>query len=374
MTISSELNRVSHNCDGSTKTFPIPFAYYNKTHIKALLVTVATGAEQLLAQDSDYGLTEPNASGGTLTTLALDAYASAYRLVIYREVPLRQETDLIDGGALPADPTERTFDMAVMMIQQLAERIERVMALPVGSLLSNIAFPPPGAGCYLRWNAAGTALEAVSFQTTDLVVSAFIQTLLDDADAAVTLVTLGLTALAAELNQVCGGNTATAAQISNKANSEAFVTNANGGPNISATPIEITAVVAQDIWKSIGPTGSGADNIWGALDSVPSGVDWIRVRVSSEANATTSSSGSACYLNLSTRKTGSTQGYGEPGLNIAGLKAIVDSSGKAIAKTTTEMTLPVDSARRFDVHWYKDMFGFQVSYFALTLVGYGYNP
>lgn len=179
MTISSTVNRVSYACDGVTKAFAFPYPYYAKSHIVVVLVTVATGAELVLALDTDYSLTDPDGSGGTVTTLAATAYGAAYKLVIYRDVPATQETDLITGGALPAEAVEQTFDLAVMMIQQLLEQLGRVPLLPVGSALSDIALPVPGASEYLRWNSAGDGLETADIATAGaLAVSSFGQALI----------------------------------------------------------------------------------------------------------------------------------------------------------------------------------------------------
>lgn len=61
-------------------------------------------------------------------------------------------------------------------------------------------------------------------------------------------------------------------------NQSVFVNNANGNPNLSDTRFSITpAGVTYSTSESIGPTGSGADHTWTALNTIPADVDWIEV-------------------------------------------------------------------------------------------------
>jgi len=57
-----------------------------------------------------------------------------------------------------------------------------------------------------------------------------------------------------------------------------FVNNANGNPNMSDSRFSITpAGVTVSTVQTVGPTGSGADHTWLALNDVPEDVDWIEV-------------------------------------------------------------------------------------------------
>jgi len=354
MTISSELSRVSYNCDGSTKTFSVPFAYYDTGHLVVVLVTAATGAEQVLVLDTDYGLTPASGAGGTVTTLPTAAYTSEYRLVIYRHVPALQETDLIHGGALPAEPVEQTFDRAVMMIQQLAENIARAIKLPVGSLLSGVALPVPGADRFLRWNAAGTALEAVELSVvTDLLIARI------GGNAAGDIVTVDdiQTLINKRINEDVM-LIATSTQINAKCNSESFCTHSDG-LSINNTEINVASVITESTWESIGPTGSGANNIWTALDVVPPGSDWIMLRFRMILSG--GIGGDAFYL--WGRKTGS----------VAGISSDTMYQYSQLAAGSLMWTdrIAVDASRRFDMHWQATQSSVNLE---LWLVGYGFNP
>jgi hypothetical protein len=47
-----------------------------------------------------------------------------------------------------------------------------------------------------------------------------------------------------------------------------------------STQVEVHSVVTTATWESIGPTGSGADNIWASMDIIPTGAKWIDIRLS----------------------------------------------------------------------------------------------
>jgi len=57
-----------------------------------------------------------------------------------------------------------------------------------------------------------------------------------------------------------------------------FVTD-GGGPYVSSVVFDLFANVVNTQVESIGPTGSAADNIWTALDSVPAGSHWVELRI-----------------------------------------------------------------------------------------------
>jgi hypothetical protein len=120
--------------------------------------------------------------------------------VVYRSIPYTQAIDLIENDPQHAAVQEEGYDRAVILAQQLKDLITRSILLPVSATQSNLSLPEPEATKYLRWNAGGTALENIALTTTALAVSAFVETLLDDADAAAFIATLGLDADLATLS------------------------------------------------------------------------------------------------------------------------------------------------------------------------------
>lgn len=176
-----------------------------------------------------------------------------------------------------------------------------------------------------------------------------------------------LTATGDEINNACDGITATAAEI-NKKTSEQFVNAADGGAYVSSTTFLVAANIGA-AWESIGPTASGATNIWTALNGVPSDVDWIEVRIE-QLLERTSGADSQVSVSIYARQNGSAvsasletkifyvSGYG-------GTTIGVETGGTVTHK------IPV-SSRMFDMYY--SAAGYTSQGCWMTLIGYGYNP
>jgi polygalacturonase len=164
MTLTSTTTKIQYNGDDSTVSFPITFIYWLDADIKAIL-TDAAGVETTWADGKQYTLTGGEGSTGTLTVeVSPTDYtpAAGETLTIKSIVPNTQTTSLPLGGALPSSSIEERLDKNVRLIQQRGEELDRAMLLSEASALSNLEFPAPGAGNYIRWAADGLSLEAVS--------------------------------------------------------------------------------------------------------------------------------------------------------------------------------------------------------------------
>lgn len=146
-----------------------------------------------------------------------------------------------------------------------------------------------------------------------------------------------------------------------------FVSNSNGNPNISDTVFAVDSVVAETAWESIGPTDSGADNIWTAMDSIPAGVDWVRLYA--VAYGSNGSASINLYIYAYARETGGSQATGSDN-RILRAYGRTDGSGYENIGDTAEITIPLDSSLRFDVYWNGNATAESVD---LRLVGWGYN-
>lgn len=234
------------DADGSTTVFNYTFFVYSTDHIKVysvlddVLTPVTTGITKAI-----------NSSfiGGTVTFAVAPADAVG-DILIRREVPYTQETEFADLTRYKETATEAALNSIVLQIQQLAadsalslkynenagvsdSTIEapvdgsvliydgllgRVKGALLASLTSDIDTVLSGlaSGDFLQYN--GTAWENITAAElmTALGVSAYIQTLLNDADAATARGTLGaaasgansdITALAA-ITSINGGGIA----------------------------------------------------------------------------------------------------------------------------------------------------------------------
>lgn len=154
-----------------------------------------------------------------------------------------------------------------------------------------------------------------------------------------------------------------------------FVDDSGGYPISSQTAFNVHTQVTEMVgattynYESVGPTGSGADNIWTALDGLPSSINWIELRVlyegaSSADTASVSRTILAGFVKNGTAASGSTS------LMVYG-QAYTDASGNGKTSGVSVFKVPVAS-KVFDVSWYSSFS--TLSTISLYLSGYGYNP
>lgn len=167
MTITTTTNRVSYNGNGATVSFATTYIFYVNTDLVVILRTAA-GVEITKVLTTDYTVT--GGGGATGTVVMVTAPATGETLTILRVVPITQTTDFVNGNNSDAEVAERALDRATVVSQQLNEVVGRGVVLSVTSPLVNIALPDPGAGKFVRWNAAGTALEAVDIVGAGTIV------------------------------------------------------------------------------------------------------------------------------------------------------------------------------------------------------------
>ena len=177
MTISSLTNRKNQVSDNIQLVFAYDYLVLDETHLKLYL-----------DGDTDNPLTGYTVTGigNNLGGTAIFTVApAAGTLSLVREVPLKQTFDYITGGKFPADTHERLADLLVMMVQELDDRMNRSLQLPVSSSVGDLTLPEPIADYLLQWNATSDGLNNVHLSTLgDLVVTtAFTESLLNDPDA-----------------------------------------------------------------------------------------------------------------------------------------------------------------------------------------------
>lgn len=142
-------NRYTGN--GSTTVFAYTFRALVKTDLEVLLDGVVKTV------DTDYTVSGLGDSGGGSVTFGT-APASAVKVTILRKQPIAQGSDYVPNEAFPAERIEKDLDKLGMQSQQHKEAIDRAVKFAKKSTQSNVEFPDPVAGKYVRWNDAATAL------------------------------------------------------------------------------------------------------------------------------------------------------------------------------------------------------------------------
>lgn len=191
MSLSSVINRISYSGNGATLAFSFPYYFLADEDLVVISRDTASGVETTKVLTTDYTVTgEGSPSGGTVTMLV--APATGTTLTIYRDPEQTQDLNLVENDPLPAEELEERFDKGIMIDQRLSDRMDRAVRLSDGTAAAiDLELPTPSAGLALGWNATEDGLTNLA-SAGDLAVSSYIETLLDDANAAAARTTLEL--------------------------------------------------------------------------------------------------------------------------------------------------------------------------------------
>jgi len=196
--ISTTTQRVSYTGDDSDTTFNFSFQIVDTSDLAVYLRVTATGVETLQTETTHYALSATNndySSGGTVTMVT--APASTETLLLIRTTPETQETTLSDSGILRLASMEDAFDKLTRMVQDHTETLARCLTIPKTdstSLTTETGNSVARAGNYPYWDDSGNYSYASGVTASEVTVSAYGETLVDDADAATARATLGFLA------------------------------------------------------------------------------------------------------------------------------------------------------------------------------------
>lgn len=173
---------------------------------------------------------------------------------------------------------------------------------------------------------------------------------LDDSDIGTTV-----QAQDAQLQDLADSLTATAAELNKNDDSAAAVTGYTSGMRTYAHTdggnsgeFAVDTDVTEATWESVGPTGSGADNEWTALDDLPSDATIAIVGVLSNVNP--NGSDRSTFVQVNARQTGSSAAVSGESIIAINEVLVDDFTSENISKYDV-VHIPLDSSRRFDVQW-----------------------
>lgn len=158
-------NRITYSGNGNATEFAYQFKILDRTDIKVLL-TDADGKEKLLTKDY-YVDVEKNVvryPGYAVGAEVPDserppALPAGWKLTIYREVPVTQETDLPDQ--YPFNQVEDIGDKLTMIAQDMKDVVARSLKVSVATSADIDTSLPWKAGISFRINDDGTKLVAM---------------------------------------------------------------------------------------------------------------------------------------------------------------------------------------------------------------------
>jgi hypothetical protein len=201
VTVASTQNRKTFAGDDATTSFATtPIVFFATSDLRVYVTTDATGASTLLTEGVGYTVSGGDEASGAVGTVDTSggsaphgALLSGTTLVILRELPLTQGADFVNNDASDAEVAEAALDKLVMNAQRLDERITRSFVLPDGDVSgASTELPTPTASTIIGWNSGATALQnyVAGDIAPDISVSTFMETVLDDVDAATARATL----------------------------------------------------------------------------------------------------------------------------------------------------------------------------------------
>lgn len=161
--LSNVENRITYSGNGTATEFAYQFKILDRTDIKVLL-TDADGKEKLLTKDY-YVDVEKNvvrypgyAVGAEVPESERPAVLPAgWKLTIYREVPVTQDTDLPEQ--YPFNQVEDIGDKLTMICQQLTDAANRSLKVNVSKSSDVNTTIPWESGKSFRINDSGTGVE-----------------------------------------------------------------------------------------------------------------------------------------------------------------------------------------------------------------------
>jgi hypothetical protein len=201
VTVASTQNRKTFAGDDATTSFATtPIVFFATSDLQVYVTTDATGASTLLTEGVGYAVSGGDETSGAVGTVDTSggsaphgALLSGTTLVILRELPLTQGADFVNNDAADAEVAEAALDKLVMNVQRLDERIDRSFVLPDSDVSgASTELPTPTASTIIGWNSAADALQnyVAGDIAPDISVSTFMETVLDDVDAATARATL----------------------------------------------------------------------------------------------------------------------------------------------------------------------------------------
>lgn len=197
MTLPNTGNKNIFIGDGATSVFSYTFRIFAASDLEVVVNDLITDTTLVLT--TNYTVSGVGASAGGLVTL-LGPFApltSLHTITIRRVLPLTQLTDLRNQGSYLPENVEDQFDRLVMMIQQQGSNEEINIKLPATETGDAAKTTVPSVADRLSkvfgWDAAGNIIAIATVPTSGVTATAFMETVLDDADAITARNTLFIT-------------------------------------------------------------------------------------------------------------------------------------------------------------------------------------
>jgi len=195
--IPTQTDRAVYTGDGVTTGFPFSAVVLKDTDVVVLEVVIATGVSTVLSLGGHYSIEGTPDSVGRypdgITVRAAVAPADTVQWVIYQDPAVTQNVDLTDNGLLPVESQiELPLDRLTVIAQRTRSLVTRALNQPDSdpAAIATIPNKVTRASKFLAFDANGDPIASDGGISSSVPVSAFMQTVLDDADAATARATL----------------------------------------------------------------------------------------------------------------------------------------------------------------------------------------
>jgi hypothetical protein len=186
MGVSSLVNRVVYNGDGSTTAFPFSYYFFTTADLVVYFYNIATGLATLAVLGSDYtisGTTNAQGlypNGGTVNCTVAPATATAtagIQVVIFRNPAFKQNYALLQNGQISSAALVQQMDYLTLLCQRLEDQINTNciqfsdgMAPAISPILPASASLQPNATMQINALGTGVTLNAGSDGYTKVTV------------------------------------------------------------------------------------------------------------------------------------------------------------------------------------------------------------
>lgn len=189
--------------DGVETDFDFDFSVFDDTDLVVALVDPTTLVATTQTLGVDYSVTlNTSTVGGTVVFGS--APADNLYVSIRRDIPTTQGTDIPSGGLFRESQIENALDKAILLIQQLEERVNRALLQNPYTTALELELPAPEASKGLAWNSGATALENVELPAAALAGAQAAQAAAEAAQAAAESAAGAIGLLTAALSVAAG--------------------------------------------------------------------------------------------------------------------------------------------------------------------------
>lgn len=183
MTVVVQTPFNQHTANGVTTLFGFTFQLLAEGDLQVSLDEVVQG--------SGYTISGLGVQAGGSITFSV-APANGVIVDIRRSIPLARSTDYQQNGDLPSDQIDEDYDRLWQALQDAEFNAGLAVQVPLGDTAAPVTIPTVAerASKFFAFDASGNAIAADTLGA-GVVVSAFMETLLDDTTAADARTTLG---------------------------------------------------------------------------------------------------------------------------------------------------------------------------------------